>query len=279
MKEKLTATIKLIRPVNFFITFISVIVSSLICVPNDFPDLNIFLAAFAASFTLASGNIINDIIDLEIDKINKPERPLPSEKITVNQSYVLYVSFISTTILISFLLNDMALIIVLFSIVLLFFYSKYLTRIPLIGNITVAFLTGLVFVFGGVIVGNPIAAIVPAIFAFLINLVREIVKDMEDVEGDNKVGVLTFPIKYGVNKSKVVILILSLVLISFTFYPFIAQLYKVEYFVIVMVIVNPVLVYCLKILFKDHSYNYLNKISNLLKLDMIIGLIAIYLGV
>ena len=58
----------------------------------------------------------------------------------------------------------------------------------MIGNITVAFLTGLVFIFGGVVVENPSAAIVPAVFAFLINLIREIVKDIEDVEGDNKAG-------------------------------------------------------------------------------------------
>ena len=71
---------------------------------------------------------------------------------------------------------------------------------------TVAFLTGLVFIFGGVVVENPTAAIVPAIFAFLINLIREIVKDMEDVEGDNKAGVITFPIKFGFQKSKILIL-------------------------------------------------------------------------
>ncbi len=279
MTEKLTTTIKLIRPVNFFITFISVIVAAIICQPSNAPGLNIFLAAFAASFALASGNIINDINDIETDKINKPFRPLASGKITIREAYGLYILFVFISILFSFLLNEIASVIVLFSILLLFIYSKYLKRIPILGNIIVAFLTGLVFIFGGVVVNNPVAAIVPAVFAFLINLIREIVKDMEDVEGDIKTGVITFPIKLGFHKSKILTLIITVSLLLYTMYPFLTQLYRIEYFIVVMVIVNPILVYCLKILFEDPSQKSLKQTSNLLKLSMVFGLIAIYLGV
>jgi len=279
LKTKLISYFKIIRPLNFLITFLSVIVAAIICSPDKFSGLNVFLAAFAASFALAAGNIINDIYDIDIDKTNRPLRPLPSEKITIKEAYGLYIFFITISIAISFLINEMALVIVLVSILILFIYSKYLKQIPLIGNITVAFLTGLVFIFGGVVVENPAAAIVPAVFAFLINLIREIVKDMEDVEGDSKADVVTLPIKYGFQKSKYLILFFILTLITFTIYPFITKLYKIEYFVVVMVIVNPILVYCLKILFEDHSVKNLKKISNLLKLSMVFGLIAIYFGV
>jgi geranylgeranylglycerol-phosphate geranylgeranyltransferase len=277
--EKLTAIVKIVRPLNFIITFISVIVAAIISSPDKFPGLNVFLAALAASLVMASGNVINDIYDIGIDKINKPLRPLPSGIITIKEAYALYFIFIVTSIFISALVNEKAVVIVLISILLLFFYSKYLKRIPLVGNITVSFLTGLVFIFGGVAVGNPSAAIVPAIFAFLINLIREIVKDMEDIEGDTKAEVITFPVKFGFHNSNILILIISISLILYTLYPFITQLYKIEYFVVAMVIVNPILVYCLKLLFEDHSKKNLKKISNLLKLSMVFGLIAIYLGV
>ena len=279
MTEQLAAIIKIIRPLNFLITFASVIVAAVICLPDKTPGLDVFIAAFAASLVMASGNIINDIHDIAIDKINKPLRPLPSNKIKIKEAYGLYILLVVISIILSYLVSEVALIIVLISILLLFFYSKYLKRIPLVGNITVAFLTGLVFIFGGVVVENPSAAIVPAVFAFLINLVREIVKDMEDVYGDTKAGVSTFPVKFGSQKSKYVILFISLTLILFTLYPFIYQLYKIEYFVVVMILVNPLLVYCLKILFEHHTIKSLTKISNLLKLDMVLGLIAIYLGV
>jgi geranylgeranylglycerol-phosphate geranylgeranyltransferase len=228
---------------------------------------------------MASGNIINDIYDIDIDRVNKPSRPLPSSKISIKESYILYFALIAVSAFISSLLNEKAIAIVLVSILILFFYSKYLKRIPLVGNITVAFLTGLVFIFGGVVVENPAAAIVPALVAFLINLIREIVKDMEDVEGDRKSGVITFPIKFGFQKSKIIILIITISLILYTIYPFITYIYKIEYFVVVMIIVNPILVYGLKILFQQDSLKSLNRISNLLKLNMIFGLIAIYLGV
>ncbi|HSW56599.1 MAG TPA: geranylgeranylglycerol-phosphate geranylgeranyltransferase [Ignavibacteriaceae bacterium] len=279
MTEKLTAIIKIVRPLNFLITFVSVFVAAVICSPDKFPGLNTFLAAIAASLVMASGNIINDIYDIGIDKINKPLRPIPSGSITIKEAYALYFIFIVTAIFISALVNEQALAIVLISILLLFFYTKYLKRISLVGNITVAFLTGLVFIFGGVVVENPAAAIVPAVFASLINLIREIVKDMEDVEGDTKAGVVTFPIKFGSRKSKLFISLITISLILFTLYPFIYQLYKIEYFVVVMILVNPLLVYCLKILFENHTIKSLTKISNLLKLNMLFGLIAIYLGV
>jgi len=228
---------------------------------------------------MASGNIINDIYDIDIDRVNKPSRPLPSEKISIKVAYIFYFVFIAASVFISSLLNEKAIAIVLVSILLLFLYSKYLKRIPLVGNITVAILTGLVFIFGGVVVENPAAAMVPAVFAFLINLIREIVKDMEDVEGDTKAGMITFPIKSGYRKSKLFISLITISLILYTLYPFITQLYKIEYFIVVMVIVNPILVYCLKILFEDESVKNLKRISNLLKLSMVFGLIAIYIGV
>lgn len=279
MTEKLTAIIKIVRPINFLITFVTVIVAAVICLPNKTNGLNVFLAALAASLVMASGNVINDIYDIGIDKINKPLRPLPSGNITIREAYALYFIFIITSIFISALVNEKALAIVLISILLLFFYSKYLKRIPIVGNITVAFLTGLVFIFGGIAVENPAAAFVPSVFAFLINLIREIIKDMEDVEGDKKAGVITFPVKFGFHNSNILILIITISLILYTIYPFLSQLYKIEYFIVVMVIVNPILVYCLKILFADQSQKNLKRISNLLKLSMVFGLIAIYLGI
>jgi geranylgeranylglycerol-phosphate geranylgeranyltransferase len=279
LEEKLTAILKITRPVNFLITFVSVIVAAVICLPGNTLGLNVFLAGLSAALTSAAGNIINDIYDIEIDKINRPLRPLPSGKITITEAYILCFVLVVLSISISLIVSYPALLIVLFSLLLLFLYSKFLKRVPLVGNTTVAFLTGLVFIFGGVVVENSSAAIIPALFAFLINLIREIVKDLQDVEGDEKVGVKTFPVQFGFQKSRFLILFFTFSLILFTLYPFIFNLYQIDFFIIVMVLVNPILVYCLKILFEDHSLKNLNKISNLLKLSMVFGLIAIYLGV
>jgi geranylgeranylglycerol-phosphate geranylgeranyltransferase len=279
LKEKLTAIFLIIRPVNFLITFVSVIVASIICLPKGYPEFNVLLAAISAALTASAGNVINDIFDIEIDKINRPRRQLPSKKISTKKAYILYTVFVLISIILSLMVSVHVFIIVLFSHLLLLLYSKYLKKIPLVGNITVAFLTGLVFILGGVVVGNPSAAIVPAVFASLINLIREIVKDLQDIKGDKNAGLLTFPIKFGIMKSKFLISFFTFTLITFTLYPFITKLYKIEFFVIVMVLVNPILIFCLKKIFKDYSGKSLKKVSNLLKLSMIIGLVAIYFGV
>lgn len=277
-KEKLIAAVKITRPLNLLMIFISVVMAAIICSPQIFSDFNIFPAALAATLTAAAGNVVNDIFDLEIDKVNRPLRPLPLEKITVKQAYFLYFCLLLISVLIALLLSLLALYIVLFSHLLLLLYSKYFKRIPFIGNLTVAFLTGLVFIYGGVVVESPAAAIIPAIFAFLINLIREIVKDMQDIEGDKKAGAISIPVKFGISKSKMLVSLFTFILITFSLYPFIAKLYKIEFFIIVMVSVNPILIYIVKNLYASDSERSLRRISNLLKLSMILGLLAIYLG-
>ena len=278
MISTLKSFIQIIRPVNFAITFLSVIVAAAICIDGEYQVYKIILAAFSASLTLSAGNIINDIKDIAIDKVNHPERPLITGKITASQAKAEYVSLTFIALLLSFIINLPAFVIALSATVLLLQYSYYFKMVPILGNLIVSILTGMVFIYGGVVVNNPLAAIIPAIFAFLINLIREIVKDMQDVEGDLKQGVITFPGKFGFNSSKLLVVELTAILFLVTLYPFITRLYKIEFIILTMAIVNPLLIYNLKILFKDHSSSKLNKISTILKLNMFIGLIAILLG-
>ncbi len=139
-------------------------------------------------------------------------------------------------------------------------------------------ITGLAFIYGGIVAGNPTGAFVPAVFAFFINFIRELVKDIQDIDGDLKLNYKTFPIKYGIELSKKLIVSLSVLLIIITFYPFITQLYRIEYFLIIMIFVNPILVLTLKMLFDKKNELQVNNVSSLLKLNMVMGLIAIWFG-
>ena len=278
MISALKSFIQITRPINFVITFLSVIVAAAICVEGDYQVYKIILAAFSASLILSAGNIINDILDIETDKVSHPKRPLAAGKITVNQAKAEYVLLTVIALLLLFFINPQAFVIAITVTVLLFLYSYYFKTVLILGNIIVSILTGLVFIYGGVAVNNPLAAVIPAVFAFLINLIREVVKDMQDVEGDLKQGVITFPGKFGFSSSKLLVAELTVLLILVTLYPFITRLYKIEFIILIMAVVNPLLVYNLKILFEDHSSSNLNKISNILKLIMFIGLIAIFLG-
>lgn len=277
--SKINSYTLMTRPVNLIITFLVVGVGAAISKDATYELSKIFLAAISAAFTAAAGNIINDILDKEADKINHPERAIPSGRVSVKLAGIEYFFFLIASCVIASFINQLAFIIVFLTNVLLFIYSNRLKKNPLLGNITVAYLTGMAFIYGGVSVGHPREAFIPAVFALLINLIRELVKDVQDIEGDRKIDRKTFPIKFGIDHTKYLVTSLVVILILSTIIPYVLNLYKIEYFVVVMIIVNPLLIYFLKLLYKNDWMENLNKLSNMLKLDMVFGLLAIFLGI
>lgn len=275
---KVQALIKMCRPLNALITFLSIIIASVVCAVNDFSYINVFLAASAGALTAIGGNTINDIFDIEIDKINMPDRPLAKGILSKKEAVSFYITVNIIALILSIFPGVYSFIIVLTAEVILFLYSYILKGIILAGNLSVAFLTGLAFLYGGVIVSNWKYSLIPAAFAFLINLIREIIKDMQDIAGDSKQGVITFPQKYGLKSSKRIIALLSILLVSATIISFFFKVYNLQFFIIVMAFVNPMLIYSLKLLIEDDSKKNLKKISSIYKLSMVLGLIAIYFG-
>lgn len=270
--------LKLIRPLNCLITFISVLAAAFISAGEYFPFNTVLSAAIAAALVAAAGNVINDYFDVEIDKIAHPDRPLINGKILKKNALNFYFLLNLAALIIAYFISTTVFGIVLLSIILLLLYSFSLKKIILFGNYIIAWLTGMVFIYGGLVAGNVTAAVIPALFAFLINFIREIVKDIQDIKGDLTAGVVTFPAKYGSDKAQIIIIALTLTLILLTFHPFVFSYYKIEYFVFVMGVVNPLLVYFLKSVNSNKSEKNLSRMSILLKLNMVFGLIAIYLG-
>jgi len=270
--------IKIIRPLNCLITFFTIIVGGVIC-SNDYDISAKLILAGAVGFIItAAGNSINDYYDIDIDKINRPDRPLPSGVLIRKNVLVFFIFLSIIAITLSLLINIYSFEISIISIILLLLYSYRLKRMPLIGNLIVALLTALAFIFSGVVVGNVALAIIPAAFAFLINLIREVIKDMEDTEGDMLLSIRTFPIRFGNKAARYLVIVVTVILVLFTLIPFAFHIYSIEFFIVVMVIVNPILVYIVKSIFDDSSKQNLGRLSSLLKLNMVFGLIAIYMG-
>jgi len=276
--KKLYAIVKISRPSNVIITGLTIFAGVLIFGKERFYVLNLALIAGVAGALIdAGGNIINDFFDVEIDRVNKPHRPIPSGLISRGFAFILYLLATLSGLALASLLNRVAFTIATISAVIIFLYSFKLKRIPLLGNLTVAFMTGLAFVFAGSVVKNFKEPIFPFIFAFMINLGREIIKDIEDVEGDLKAGVKTLPIVAG-NKLSVIISCTVLgILIPVTFIPYIAGIYN-NLFALIIVAVDVGLIYVILQLVKDTSRENLNRLSNILKFEMLIGLSAIYFG-
>ena len=278
MSSKLAAVLKICRPVNFILTFLSIFVAGLIGSQTVFQWVNIIFASFSGALIASGGNVINDYFDIEIDKINRPERVLPQKLLSIKSALIIYIILNLVALSLAFSLNTVSFLIALSAGLIIFFYSYMLKKVLLVGNFTVSFFTGLAFIYCAVAVDNIHAGIVPAVFALLINFIRELVKDVEDQHGDSTNKVITFPYLYGYTKTFYLIAGLTLLLIITTTIPFFYKLYRIEYFIIVMCVVNIILIYILKKLYKDTSQKNLRKMSSLLKLDMLLGLIAIFIG-
>jgi geranylgeranylglycerol-phosphate geranylgeranyltransferase len=247
---------------------------------GSFPDFKIIIVAgLAGALVNAAGNIINDFFDIEIDKINRPNRVLPSGKISLQFALNSYVSITYFAVILAFYnLNFNAFLIVLITSAMMFLYSYQLKKIAFVGNVVVAFFTGLAFLFGSLVSGSVYCGIIPSVFAFLISLMRELVKDIEDIKGDKLANISTYPLKYGIKATVKLISITGIVLIISTTIPFLLKIYNLYYFIFVSIFVNGILVYVIRSLNKSTSQTTISKMSLLLKLGMIFGILAIFIG-
>lgn len=272
----LQAVFQLSRPVNVLITMLSVYVAAVIAGGVRLSN-PVMLACLSAGFIAAAANTINDYFDIAIDRINKPERPLPAGKISHQLALLSALTeFILGVFLALFISTPMFGLAVIFSL-LLFWYSARLKGTVLWGNMAVSLSTAAAFVYGGLAVDRQNEAIIPALFAFFFHFGREIIKDMQDVEGDRQHQANTFPVRFGSSASVVLVWLNFGVLIGLTIFPFWKGWYGTTYMLIVAAGVYPVIGYVLFRLLQYPSAEVLGLLSNLLKADMLVGLLAIYL--
>jgi geranylgeranylglycerol-phosphate geranylgeranyltransferase len=238
----------------------------------------VLFACLTGAFITAAANAINDVYDLEIDRINRPYRPLPKGEITPKEAFVFSIIFFVLGVTSSAMINKATLIIAVVFAVLLYLYSASLKRRALIGNVTVSLATAIAFIYGGVAVEQVKNAFFPALYAFLMHFGREIIKDMEDVEGDRKNGALTLPIRCGIRPAQILTTILLGALILITQLPFFLGIYGIWYLIVVNVGVNAVLLFTILSMWLTPERSNYRLLSALLKADMLIGLAAIYIG-
>jgi len=174
--------------------------------PHTLTDYRLFLLSSSVVLIAAAGYIINDYYDVKIDYINKPERVVIGRSITRRYAILYHVLLSGLGILIGLFLSWRIGFVNVTSVFLLWLYSNILKRLPFVGNFTVALLTGLSILSVDIYYKTHQSLIVIyASFAFFMTLVREIVKDMEDLKGDNTFGCKTLPIVWGIRRTKLII--------------------------------------------------------------------------
>ncbi len=275
--SRLIPAIQLVRPFNVLVMML-VIAATVILASGEQPDAGIvILAALVGGLIGGAANTINDYYDIEIDRINKPQRPLARAAISPEWAFLQWLLLSFVGISLNLFLPFLAFWIAVGAVALLFLYSARLKKTLLWGNLTVAVMTAMALVYGAIAAGDPAQAVVPALFAFLINFGREVVKDVEDLPGDLGGNARTFPARFGVRKSLVLATVILLLLIAATIIVYREGIYGRLYLIFVA-IVDAAVLYSIASMWKDPSPPNLGKVSLVLKLSMVIGLAAIYLG-
>ncbi len=275
--RKIIAYIELSRPLNNVILAIALGVTVALT-GQPVLSLPVLLAIVSAILIAAGGNALNDYNDIATDRINKPDRPLPSGRLTSPEALVFAFSlFVAGNSMAWYIHRANALIAALATICLILYDIRYKNR-PLIGNIIVAFLTALAFIYAGSVYHKIVEAIIPAVFSFIFHLGREIIKDAEDIAGDRAQNAETLPILIGKRPALGVATALYVLVGLLVIWPYIDGIYSWRYFAIALPGVNGVLLGLMISLWRDTSATNLNQISRYLKYDMLLGLLAIAAG-
>jgi len=288
----------LIRYKNLLMVFLSMfltkyfLIESFISTPL-LSDIDFIILTTSILLITMGGYLINDIYDIESDKINKPDKVYISTIISIKSGLFLYfLTSITGLILGLYLsinknLNHLSGFFIV-TVILLFIYTKILKKLPLIGNIIVALLVSLpiflVYEFDHSMISikdifnNLFLSIIIffyLLFAFLTTLIREIIKDLQDIKGDNKFKLKTLPIMIGnkrtINFVVFLSFLLQLLLLLVLIDSFKNDYYLILIFSITLSLLVAYLIYKLRVPFKNNPYQLL---SSLMKIIMLVGVLS-----
>lgn len=178
---------------------------------EDILEARFLMLVISTVMIAAAGYIINDYYDQKIDMVNRPKKVVVGVDLSRRPALLAHTMINVLGIVVGFWVDLLVGLVHIFSASLLWYYSNYLRRLPLIGNMSISLLSGmsilLVLVF---FQSTHEIAFIYALFAFLMVLIREIIKDIEDVKGDEAFGVQTVPVIWGIRGAKIIIYLVVL---------------------------------------------------------------------
>lgn len=265
-------------------------------IPLGLSNFNYCLLILSTVLIAAAGYVVNDIFDQDTDSYNKPKDLIVGRKITEATAYNIYAGLNIAGVLLGFYISylighyNFSTLFVLIA-ALLYMYATSLKQIAVVGNLVVALLLGVSVLIIGVydlfpvmMVGNRVAGSLfsvlldYAIFAFMINFIREIVKDLEDIKGDDANGIRTLAVILGVKKTNYLVAVLTLIPIAFLaqyiFKYLVSNNLFVSVFYALAFIIAPLFYFIIKIVTAQEQKEF-GQLSLLLKLVLLAGIVSI----
>ena len=274
--NRLFAGIQILRPLNMILSLLAVFIAAWL-INGITSHLLPYTALVVLCFAGAS-NILNDVLDIHIDEINRPERVLTSGRLQIRDALILMSILYALGIMASSYLQPLGRQIALIMVLpLLVLYPPLFKRLPFIGNLVVGSILGFVFLFTeGAFHGHVDKMCIPFCLATTLSTIRELVKDAADMEGDAVGNLQTFPRKFGLLATLWLLRILTLCLCFGAALPWFEDWYGIYYFILLLAGVAIPSLYAVFIILNESSIieDYI-KTAQIFKGATIAGMIVI----
>jgi len=239
-------------------------------------DWRLFIIVFVSTLTIASGYIINNFYDSEKDLINRPNKSMLDRLVSQKTKLQVYfgLNFLATAL--AYIISWRAALFFAVYIFMIWFYSHKLKKFPIIGNLTASLLAVLPF-FGILLYFKNFYHVIfaHATFLFLLILIREMIKDLENIKGDVANDYQTIPVRFGEKISKQLITVLTVSTVIPVF--ILIDRFDVGYMDIYFYISLIVLIFFVLKLWKSQTHNEYVQLHNILKSLIVAGVFCIVL--
>lgn len=270
---------KLIRVNNLIILFFTQYFTAIFLftgVSRNFPvskDIYLLMLSLSTILIAAAGYMINDYHDVKIDAINRPKRILVGKVLRRRELLMLYATLNVIALVMGALISLRIALIHIVSISLLWIYSAHFKKTPFWGNLLIAGLTSLsIFIVSVYYKQNYLMVGLYASLAFFVSLIREIVKDMEDIKGDAAFGARTLPITLGLRGAKRIIYLIAIV---FLFVLFIFDVYiDLWKFVVISLVIGAEILILIYLIYRADTKDKFHFCSNFCKAILLSGVIS-----
>lgn len=278
---RIGAMLRLVRPVNCLMIFAGAFVGGIIAAAGPafrWPaNADLILASASAALIGGAGNVVNDILDRDIDRINRPERPIASGAISPAIAWVAWVVLAASGVALGAIVGVWHLAVAVACVAALYIYSSRLKSLALVGNAVVGGLVATSLLYGAMAIGNWQVVVPAMLFAFLTNVARELIKDVQDLSGDAANAVQSLAVKAGPGTVGVLYLVVVGVTLALTPIPFVVLEYSSLYLLLILV-ADGFLLAAMWTGLQQEREGYAGRASTMLKLAMFWGLGALSTG-
>jgi len=277
--KKIKGLIELLRPELPFAAGVCVIIGEIITL-GDLPSTSEMFFGFIFGFFLSgSAMILNDYFDIEVDKINAPNRPLSSGLISPREAVGFTIMMTLIGLAASFFINRLAVLVYIVFWIIAFLYNWKMKEKGLLGNLFVSFSVAFTIIFGGIVVGDPwnIGVVIFGTMVLLFNLGEEIAADAMDLEGDKKRGTGSIAMVVGRMKALYISFSLFSLFIMLSFLPLVLGVFGMSYLIIISLTDIVILLWGLKLL-KSKTIEKGRVYIRRLYLSAVLGLVLIIIS-